>query len=127
MATEGPVSVTTLEGINVLLLCTGSGDNIAWRVDGLPHEDKNITKRGITANTVQSSVHCIIVRPHCSSYFSAYNGTTVTMYLLVSTLSLSFSVVGTAPSPPTIGEKRECYYSAVIMTLCDYSCGHDIM
>ena len=123
MATEGPVSVTTLEGINALFHCTGSGDNIAWRVDGLPHEDQNITKRGITAHTVQSSgtVQSALTVPATS----VNNGTTVRCFI-GSTLSLSFSVVGNY-STLTIGEKRECYYSAVIMTLCDYSCGHDIM
>ena len=91
MATEGPVSVTTLEGINALFHCTGSGDNIAWRVDGLPHEDQNITKRGITAHTVQSSgtVQSALTVPATS----VNNGTTVRCFI-GSTLSLSFSVVG---------------------------------
>ena len=35
MATEGPVSVTTLEGLNAQFHCAGSGSVLVWAVHGL--------------------------------------------------------------------------------------------
>ena len=55
MAAEGPVSVTTLEGLNAQFHCTGSGTVLVWEVDGLLINDLSIANRGITADTVSSS------------------------------------------------------------------------
>ena len=46
MATEGPVSVTTLEGLNAQFYCAGSGTVLVWEVDGLSNND-HIENRGI--------------------------------------------------------------------------------
>ena len=75
IATEGPVSVTTLEGMNALFYCNGSGIVLVWEVDGLPLNHQNIVNRGITANTMSSSgtVQSTLTVPATS----VNNGTTV--------------------------------------------------
>ena len=55
MATEGPVSVTTLEGLNAQLHCAGNGSILVWEVDGLLQNHQSIVDRGITDNTVSPS------------------------------------------------------------------------
>ena len=91
IATEGPVSVTTLEGMNALFHCDGSGTVQIWKVDGLPHNDQNIVNRGITDNTTSSSsgtVQSTLTVPATS----VNNGTTVQCFIGSSLFSLS--VVG---------------------------------
>ena len=55
MAAEGPVSVTTLEGLNAQFYCAGSGTVLVWEVDGLLINDLSIENRGITDEIVTSS------------------------------------------------------------------------
>ena len=55
MATEGPVSVTTLERLNAQFHCACSGTVLVWEVDGLLINDLSIANRGITDDTVSSS------------------------------------------------------------------------
>ena len=56
MITEGPVSVTTLEGLNAQFHCAGSGTVLVWEVDGLPITDQTIENRGITDVILQFNV-----------------------------------------------------------------------
>ena len=51
--TEGPVSVSVLVGENALFHCNGSGNVLAWIVDGLYLTEAPIKQRGIS--TVSSS------------------------------------------------------------------------
>ena len=61
-AANGPVSVSVLIGDNALFNCNGSGDTIAWTVDGLIATDSSIADRGIvqsiktSSGTVQSTL-----------------------------------------------------------------------
>ena len=55
MAAEGPVSVTTLEGLNAQFHCAGSSTVLVWAVDGLPINDQSIENRGITDEIASSS------------------------------------------------------------------------
>ena len=70
MYLEGPVSVTTLGGMNAMFHCNGSGIVLAWEVEGIPHNDQTITDRGITEYTVSSSCRHSTVHPHCTSNIS---------------------------------------------------------
>ena len=90
MATEGPVSVTTLEGLNAQFHCAGSGTVLVWEVDGLPINDLSIVNRAITDDTVSSSgtVQSTLTVPATLGN----NGTTVRCFLGSSLISLT--VVG---------------------------------
>ena len=91
MATEGPVSVTTLEGLNAQFNCAGSGTVLVWEVDGLPITDQSIGNRGITDDTVSSSsgtVQSTLTVPATL----VNNGTTVRCFIGLSLISLA--VVG---------------------------------
>ena len=86
--TEGPVSVTTLGGMNALFHCNGSGTVLVWEVDGLPLNDQNIVDREITDHTVSSSsgtVQSTLTVPATS----VNNGTSVRCFIGPSLFSLS--------------------------------------
>ena len=89
MITEGPVSVTTLEGLNAQFHCAGSGSILAWEVDGLLQNHQGIVDRGITDNTVSPSsgtVQSTLTVPATL----VNNGTTVRCLIGPSLISLTF-------------------------------------
>ena len=98
MAAEGPVSVTTLEGLNAQFHCAGSGTVLVWEVDGLPSNDLSIENRGITDDTVTSSgtVQSNLTVPATL----VNNGTTVRCFIGSSLFNLA--VVGNSSSTVTI-------------------------
>ena len=85
--TEGPVSETALVGTNVQFHCAGTGNYLAWEVDGLAPDHVNISSRGITAGTSTSSgtVQSNLTVPATSEN----NGTTVRCAIGISQFSLT--------------------------------------
>ena len=53
--TENPVSVTALIGTNAQFHCAGTGNYLAWEVDGLQADHSKISAHGITSNTTTDS------------------------------------------------------------------------
>ena len=81
------MSVTALVGTNAQFHCAGTGNYLAWEVDGLQADHSNILARGISDVTLPSSgtVQSNLTVPATS----VNNGTTVRCGIGVSQFSLT--------------------------------------
>ena len=97
--------MTTLGGTNALFHCAGSGNVLAWEVDGLPQTHQSIVDREITDNTVSSSgtVQSTLTVPATS----VNNGTTVRC--IISTAFIGGTQVVSNYSTLTILPGTVCY------------------
>ena len=77
----------TLGGTNAQFHCIGSGNVLAWEVDGLPNNDQSVVDREITEHTISSSgtVQSTLTVPATSEN----DGTTVRCFIGSSLFSLT--------------------------------------
>ena len=106
------MSLTTLGGTNAQFHCNGNGTVLAWQVDGLPLNHKNVVDRGITEHTTVPSsgtVQSTLTVPGTSEN----DGTTVQCFIGPSLFSLA--LIGNSSSLTVL--PGLCYYNTSVVLL----------